>query len=131
MRQAGRQINCNYNKQSQWKAFRNENHVLRLCRRLPPCFPSFSTFPLCDFSILEFFFFFIAAAVAVAVAAQGRQGFVSIALLNMFTAISCMKYMSFCADLAPNVGPLGVPRRAPSILAINWRMQSGNASKTK
>lgn len=70
-------------------------------------------------------------AAAVAVAAQGWQGSVSIALLNMFTAISCMKYMSFCADLAPNVSPLGVPRRAPSILAINWRMQSGNASKTK
>lgn len=56
--EAGRQINCNYNKQSQWKAIRNENHVLRLCRRLPPCFPTFSTFPLCDFSILEFFFFY-------------------------------------------------------------------------
>lgn len=59
----------------------------------------FLHFPLFHFATFLFwssFFIAAAVAVAVAVAAQGWQGSVSIALLNMFTAISCMKYMSLC-----------------------------------
>lgn len=66
---------------------------------LVPAFSTFSTFPLCDFSV--FFFsvcvFFIATAAAVWKRSLSLSLSLSIALLNMFTAISCMKYMSFYA----------------------------------
>lgn len=91
--QAGKSIAITTNSRN-GKAIRNENHVLRLCRRLSPCSCIFHIFHFSTLRLFCFFFFECVCVFYSYCSCSSLSLSLSIALLNMFTAISCMKYMS-------------------------------------